>query len=312
MKLRYSADRRTLAVIGAYFLVLGAGFALPLSWLWTPLLVITLCGLSFVCAVITHNTVHAPMFRERWANRVVQVVLTLTYGHPVSAFVPGHNLSHHRFTQTDRDLMRTSKLRYRSNLVNQILFGWVVGPPIFASNLRFAMTMRTRRPRWFRQLMLETLAFVGFVVGAFLVDPLSALLFVVVPHQYAAWGIMGINYVQHDGCDASSPWNHSRNFTGRWVNLITFNNGYHGIHHMHPSLHWSLLPERHADELTPHIHPELEQANFPSYLVRAYVWPGQRMTYDGKPYDPAPAGEDVDWVPQADRILTPADLGAQS
>ena len=35
------------------------------------------------------------------------------------------------------------------------------------------------------------------------------------------------------------------------MNWFTFNNGYHGIHHMKPGLHWSLAPEVHAKELAP-------------------------------------------------------------
>jgi len=33
-------------------------------------------------------------------------VLTLAYGHPVSAYVPVHNLSHHRHLETERETQR--------------------------------------------------------------------------------------------------------------------------------------------------------------------------------------------------------------
>ena len=309
MSLRYAADRRTIAFISAYFIVLAVAYSLPLSWWTTPFLVGLLSLISFICAVITHNTVHAPMFHARGMNRLVQVVLTLTYGHPVSAFVPGHNLSHHRHTQTERDLMRTSKLRFRWNFLNQLLFAWTVGPSVFQSNWRFAREMRTRKPAWFRQLCLEAAIFIGFVLVAFVIDWQKALLFVLIPHQYAAWGVVGINFMQHDGCDPKSPWNHSRNFTGFWTNWLTFNNGYHGIHHMKPSLHWSLLPEVHRRELAPHIHPALEEPNLVGYAFRAFVWPGRRLTYDGRPYDPPPAGVDGDWFGRGQGLRS-SDLGA--
>lgn len=309
MSLRYAADRRSLAFIGSYFALVAAAYSTSMGFAGNALLVMTLCLVSFLCAVITHNTVHAPMFRSRVANRVVQVLLTLTYGHPVSAYVPGHNLSHHRYTQTQRDLMRTSKVAFKWNWLNQLLFAWKVGPPIFAANLRFASRMKSRRKRWYRQLVLETCVLLAFVVLAFVLDWKKAFLFVVLPHQYAAWGIMGINYVQHDGCDADSPYNHSRNFTGRLVNWLTFNNGFHGIHHMKPSLHWSLLREAHARELAPHVHPALDQPSFPAYLFRAYIWPGTRASYLGDRFEPAPVGEDEDWIPNV-VTLDESDLGA--
>lgn len=309
MLLRYAADRRTLAVVTSFFVLVGLGFLTPLSWTFTPVLVLALCLVSFVCAVITHNTVHAPIFYSKPLNRLMQIILTITYGHPVSAFVPGHNLSHHRYTQTKKDLMRTSKVRFRWNFLNQLFFAWKVGPSIFSANWHFATVMRTRRPKWFRQLMIESAVLVAFVSVSLLVSWERTILYVLIPYQYAAWGIMGINFVQHDGCDPDSPWNHSRNFTGRLVNWITFNNGFHGIHHMKPSLHWSLLRDAHDQELAPHLHPALDQASLLRYLVNAFIWPGRRTRFDGTPYDPPPAGEDEEWVPAVSQ-LDESDLGA--
>ena len=123
--LRYRADVKTLVFVAAYFGLTAALWALdPLALaqrfamgetpnpppqasapahlgIAVPLLVLT-CWFSFFGAVATHNTVHSPVFKSRALNRVFQVVLTLTYGNPVSSFVPGHNLSHHKHTQSRR------------------------------------------------------------------------------------------------------------------------------------------------------------------------------------------------------------------
>ena len=53
------------------------------------------------------------MFRWNWANKLIQVFLSLTYGHPVSSYVPGHNLSHHKYTQSRKDVMNTHLLQVR-------------------------------------------------------------------------------------------------------------------------------------------------------------------------------------------------------
>src|SRR4051812_11877942 len=94
--LRYRADLRTLAFIAAYFVLVAV------QWLMTPqspwvlgALVVTTCVVSWINAVITHNVVHSPIWKSRTLNRVPQVALSLTYGFPVSDYVPGHNLSHH-------------------------------------------------------------------------------------------------------------------------------------------------------------------------------------------------------------------------
>jgi fatty acid desaturase len=309
--LRYTADLRTLAFVGTYYVLVLLAISLPLTglavpWWATALHVLVLCFLSFFCAVITHNTVHSPVFKNRTMNRLFQIVLSPSYGHPVSMYVPGHNLSHHKFTQTPKDRMRTDKLRFRWNLLNQVFFMFVVGPIIFKDNAEFAKLMKVKNPSWYRQFVYELSFYVFFLVatlvGFFLFNtPLDAiwkwLVFVVLPHQYAAWGIMGINFVQHDGTDPEHKYNHSRNFTGVIVNWFTFNNGYHGIHHEHPGLHWSLAPEVHRKEYGPHIDPRLDQKSLLLYVLKQFVFPGKRMRYDGTPVVLGPPRADEPWVP---------------
>jgi fatty acid desaturase len=299
--LRYTADLRSIAFVATYFALIGTAYAVDLpSWAWVALSA-TLCLLSFFCAVITHNTVHTPIFRSRRLSGLFQGALSLTYGHPVSMFVPGHNLSHHKYTQQRKDRMRTDKLRYRWNFLNQLLFSFTVSPVIFGDNARFARIMKQKKPQWYRQFLFEAILYVTFLVVLFALDWKKFLVFVMIPHQYAAWGIVGINFVQHDGCDGADTYNHSRNFHGRLLNWFVFNNGFHGIHHMRPGLHWSLLREAHEKTLRPHLHPALDQRSLLAYSMKAYVWPGKRLTYDGKPLVLGPPREDEDWLPAAAR-----------
>jgi fatty acid desaturase len=309
MTLRHLADLRSLGFVALYYAIVAYQWvAAPASlWVAVPLLLFT-CVMSFLCAVITHNTVHAPVFRERSANRVLQVILSLTYGSAVSAFVPGHNLSHHRFTQTPRDVMRTTKVRHNWNLLNMLEFAPRVGVSIMKNDIAYSSAMKLRLPTWYRQYKLENYAVWGVTVGLFVFDWHKALEYWLVPHLYAAWGIISMNYLQHDGCDQTHRYNHSRQFVGRLLNWWTFNNGYHGMHHEQPSLHWSLLPAAHARLIAPHIAPELEQKSFVVYLFKTFVWPGRRVTFDGKPLELPPAGPDESWIPLPQE--TPEDLGA--
>ncbi|MEM7447407.1 MAG: fatty acid desaturase [Myxococcota bacterium] len=311
--LRFREDIRSLTFVAIQLSLCGAGFLIqPESWVFRIALVTSCCLFSFFCAVITHNTVHVPMFRRRGLNRLMQVVLTLCYGHPVSAFVPGHNLSHHVHTQSAKDVMRTTKLRFRWNLLNQIFFLSTISRSIIRGEWVYTRAMRTQRPRWFRQLILETIVYLGFNAGLIYLDWHSWLLYVFIPHQYAAWGIVGINFIQHDGCNPSSPYNHSRNFVGRWVNWWTFNNGFHGMHHLRPGLHWSLLPREHARVLAPHIHPNLEQTSLLAYAFQAFVWPGKRLDYLGNPVVLPPSVRDEDWVPNIHSTPAEVSLGAEA
>lgn len=309
--LRYKADRRTIAFVTTYFLLVALAYGVDLPWWGTATLAASMCCLSFFCAVITHNTVHTPVFKSRPMNRAFQVVLSLTYGHPVSMYVPGHNLSHHKFVQTPKDRMRTDKMRFRWNLLNQLFFFFVVGPAIFKDNAEYARLMKTKRPAWYHQFLLETAVYVAFLASMLALSvaidgalPWRFLVFIVLPHQYAAWGITSINFVQHDGTDPEHPYNHSRNLTGKLVNWFTFNNGYHGIHHEHAGLHWSLAPAVHAKEYGPRIDPRLEQKSLFVFLWKQYISPGQRLRYDGKPVVLPPLRPDESWIASTPSLAT--------
>jgi fatty acid desaturase len=309
--LRYRADLKTLLFVAIYFGLVAVQwvYAPTALWLAIPLLVVT-CFFSFFGAVATHNTVHAPVFKQRWANRVFQVALTLTYGHPVSAYVPGHNLSHHKHTQSKRDVMRTSKTRFRWNLLNALLFMPRVGGDIFRADMRYFKAMYRRNPPWFRQMIIEATIFLGSMGILIALDWKKFLLYVLIPHQYAAWGIITMNLLQHDGADENSEWNHSRNFVGKFVNWWTYNNGYHTIHHIEPGLHWSLLPAEHEKRVAPFIHPNLDQPNFVLYLWRTFGWPGKRLRYDGAPLVLPQEGPDEEWIPAPKETPTDVSLGA--
>lgn len=296
--LRHRADLRALANIGLYFVLLFTGWALwpGLPWAARLPLIILLGAVSWINAVITHNTLHCPMWRSRRLNRITQVALSLTYGFPVSEYVPGHNLSHHRYTQTRRDVMRTTKVRFRWNLLNLAAFFFVVGYDVTAANQRYAAVTRQRNPRWYRQFLLETAIVWGVKVAALLLDWRRGLLLVFLPHLWAVWGITTANLLQHDGCDENHEYNHSRNFVGRVFNWLAFNNGYHGIHHNEPALHWSLTAAAHAERFRPQMDPRLDEPSFVAYVLRAYFWPGKRLRYDGTPVVLPPEGKDEDWI----------------
>lgn len=309
--LRFRADIRTLAFVAFYYVFLTT------SWIYgwrSPWLIagltVGLALTSWICAVITHNTLHSPVFRNRLLNKAFQVALTCAYGFPVSEYVPGHNLSHHKHTQKNADLMRTSKVRSRIQLVNAALFFPRVAFDIFTENYRYVGMMKRAMPNWYRQLLIEMVFGWGTKIAFLIIDWRKALLFVFLPHLFAVWGITSVNFVQHDGCDEDHPYNHSRNFVGRVFNFITFNNGFHGIHHVHPGLHWSLTPAAHEKELHAHIHPALEQKSLFIYLVRTFLVPGSRVRYDGDPVVLPPAAPDEEWIPKSIHAAI-ADLGAE-
>ncbi|MFZ5445287.1 MAG: fatty acid desaturase family protein [Myxococcota bacterium] len=308
--LRYSADWRTIFFLCVFAALSIGGWVLnPSGPLLVAWVIVTMAS-SWICAVIAHNTVHCPVFKNRTLNKLMQVWISLSYGFPISEYVPGHNLSHHKFAQEREDVMRTTKVNTGWNLLNFLLFFPSVAMGVTVGNYRYLAMMKKRLPAWNRQLQLELLAVWGTKVVLLLIDWRKAVLFVIIPHFFAVWGITTVNYLQHDGCDKNHPVNHSRNFVGRLFNWFTLNNGYHGIHHETPGLHWSLAPQVHREKYGPTIHPELEQKSLAVYMFKAFIYPGKRVTYDGKPVVIENEGPDHDWVAALQGNIPEDQLGA--
>ncbi len=296
--LRYKADYYTIATVTGYYLFLAASwFVFPyLAWYWIPLLVFANCFYEFTITTITHNVVHVPVFRKKRWNQAFQLYLSVANGYPVSGFVPGHNLSHHEHLQTPKDAARTTRARFRWNFLNQLLFFFLLAGDIQGAERRFVKKMWRVKPVWARQYLVETIFVFGSKLILLAIDWQRALLLVIIPHFYSTWGIFGTNYWQHDGCDENHPYNHSRNFTGWFMNLVTFNNGYHGAHHMKPGLHWSLYPEYHEKHVKPHLHPNLDQKSLFVYLWKTCIYPAKRVDYMGNPINLPPKVASEDWV----------------
>lgn len=307
--LRNNKDRRVVFWIFKYFALSVCAWVYAVDIFRTPALlaltIFLLCYYSFAAACITHNSMHCRTFHDSGLEGAWRHALSLAYGHPVSTFVPGHNLSHHRFTQLGKDPMRTSKMRYKNNFLNLIMFQPTVAFDVLKMDLRYLSLMRYERRNFFIASAREWVVVGSTQLLLILLSPKKFFLLVWVPHAFAQWAIVTMNMLQHDGCDIeteepdpdkTATFNTCRNFVGDIINWTTFNNGFHTVHHMFPTLHWSQLKHKH-EEYKHKIHPALNQDNMFLYIVHAFVFPGVRVDYHGKPVQFLSAQiEDEDWT----------------
>ncbi|MEM9187993.1 MAG: fatty acid desaturase [Myxococcota bacterium] len=265
--LKEPKDRRQIAIVVAYLGVLASMYFV--DSLRHPVALAVACGLSFLNAVVIHNAMHAPLFRERWANTGFRWVLSFGNLYPASANIPSHNVVHHGFDDDgDPDWAAPLPLPFRHPLLNLLHFPNVVGPRTFEGVRRWAR--RRGRSRFRRQYRTEALLAFTATLLLLAFDFWAGLLFVIVPQLFGARSILRINLIQHAGADLASRWNHSRNFVGRAFNWIMCNNGYHTIHHHRPQLHWSVLDDAH-EEVRDEIEPSLLEPSLTAYLWRTFL-----------------------------------------
>lgn len=291
--LRHAEDIRVLgfaamhvAIVAAVIACLRDGMAV---WLVAAWCVPALAASAFIQLISTHNAMHTPVFWNKRANRVWQCVLSFCIGYPVSVYVPVHNLSHHLGLQTPKDILRTTEVRHRWNLLNlghHMAMGTV---HLHLLHFAYCAQMRKSRPRWFAQVCWEALAVVlWFALVIWLAGP-WALALVWGPNVMGQLLMVGFGYVQHDGCDHEHGFNHSRNFLSPIFNWFIMDNGYHGAHHCKPAVHWSKGRAAHFADVAPNMHPALDERSLVGYMWRAFVYPGKRVRYDGKPVELPPA-----------------------
>jgi beta-carotene hydroxylase len=246
--LRYGADWRSLLFLALLAGLFGAQWTGGLRhWL---LLLVT-AALAFTACVIKHNHVHCPTFTRRGWNAVLGHVLSLLTGHPTTSIITGHNVRHHGHNNTELDWVRCSLVHFRWNWLNLLAFPFVAVARMRREKPSDLRDWRERRPLLYRQAIAERVVLYGAVAALGFCDWGATLRYLAVPWLFGQWGIVTINLLQHQGCDPASAYDHSRNVTGRLLNWLLLNNGFHTAHHLRPALHWSRLPQLHRDVVEP-------------------------------------------------------------
>lgn len=274
--LRFSADRRTVLWAAAMPLfALAPYFDRSLS----PWLMVISCYLALAAGVIAHNHNHCPTFKSRRLNELFSYFLSIFYGYPTFAWIPTHNLNHHKFLNREGD----ATITWRHTNENHAL---VAGTYFFVSSYyqsgpikEYIRKARESKPAIYRGIILQyvvwggchvalcTLACLRYGFGHGVLVWLCAF---GVPAFFALWTIMFFNFIQHVHTDPWSEHNHSRSFTGRLMNFMLFNNGLHTPHHETAGAHWSTLPAEFA-KIEAEIHPDLKPVSFWGWCFKTYV-----------------------------------------
>lgn len=276
MRLRSAADVRTLF----WTLVLTPGLAALLYA--KPNLISSLwwvsCYFALACGIIAHNHNHCPTFEKKPVNSAFAIWISIFYGYPTFAWIPTHNLNHHKFVNKPGDATITWRHTNKNNALVAATYFFVSSYYQSTPIKEFIRKARAGNPKLHRQIITQYVCWAGAHLAmlglAVALHGWKTGLYVYVfafglPAFFALWTIMFFNYGQHVHTDPWSKHNHSRSFNGRLLNFLLFNNGLHAAHHENASAHWSTLREAH-DKIAAEIHPDLNLRSFWWWVARSY------------------------------------------
>ncbi len=276
MYLRNANDWRTMVWAAAMPLVAGAQYLRPAL---IPYLAPVLFYLALCAGVFAHNHNHCPTFTSRRMNRLYGLWLSLFYGYPVFAWIPTHNLNHHKFVNGVGDATITWRHSNRHMLPVAATYFFVSSYWQSDPIKDYIRKARHDNPKLFREIILQYVIWAGAAV-ALLVTAVALhgarrgvgvwLAASVGPALFALWTIMLFNYEQHVHADPGSTHNHSRSWTNPLLNFLLFNNGFHAAHHENSGTHWSELPRLHK-ALEPSIDPALVEYSLWWYFAKNYL-----------------------------------------
>jgi len=237
---------------------------------WRPYLW-PLGGYFSLCAgLIAHGHNHCPVFLNRGANQVMSWLATIFYGFPSFVWVAVHNDNHHRLSNAPGDSTATWKVSNKHNLL-------VAGTYPFVSMLyqqpvvgKFVLDAWKNNRSRFWACVSQYVIFWGGAAFALWIDWRAFVWAFALPWFCGVYMMIYFNYAQHVHCDPYSDWSHSRDWTGKLLNFLLFNNGFHTVHHNRPGVHWSKWGQMH-EEVKDKIPLELQEKSLAWWLVRQYL-----------------------------------------
>ncbi len=262
-KLRHMADLRSLLFIGVQLALLSCHYLAVIDTYW---LLLATAPLAFISCIIVHNHMHQGTFTSRNHNNAFSLFAMLSAGQPPTGIITAHNENHHQHLNEECDFVQTSLSKSSHNFYNILIFPFQSVAKMYREKTSDLAKWKSKRPRLYKQALIERCILYILLITLLIFDWQRTLTCLVAPWLIGQYLLLGINLLQHQDCEHDSEWDHSRNLTGKFMNWLLLNNGFHTIHHISPSLHWSKLPQHHRDQVEPHMNPSLNHRSLTNLL----------------------------------------------
>jgi len=248
------------AALFALLVAPGAVVAWPArSALW---LVTTLLNYSLTIGVM-HMHCHRKLFVARALNRALELALCFPSLLTSAEMTVLHVHHHHKHNDGAGDVTSTlGRERGLAAIGYWLSYGWTV--KWFTVRSIYATDVRRWRKQGFRATFAIDTALCAAAITALMVwRPWPMVTCYWIPFAVTHVTIGYFSWLTHAPAGDRTGIDGSVNTVDNVLNLFIFNQGYHAVHHEHPGIHWTDIPDR-LDAMT---------RVAPDYIVPYWVTP---------------------------------------
>jgi fatty acid desaturase len=249
---RYKEDRLpTFLIVGLFCLDLLVFFLVDNIWLVCLWLLLTILPKICICPW-NHHHQHVPTFRQTWLNRLLEIVYAMHTGITTNAWVLHHVVGHH-INYLDQTRDESGWKRKDGSTMGLWEYTFTIALTGYPRAFKVAMNY----PRYLAAFLGMGALTILILAWLIYLSPLKAFLMFVIPMMTGYLMTCWHTYFHHAGLDTDDHLEASYNIMHRWYNIATGNLGYHTAHHMKQGLHWSRLPQFHAqiaDSIPSHLY----------------------------------------------------------
>lgn len=239
---RQKADQIPVMLISLFFLTdIVIYFTIDNPWFVVGWFILSIWPKGNVCAW-NHHHQHCVTFKSTFLNRALELMYGFQTGITTKGWFLHHVLGHHK-NYLDQELDESRWMNKDGSTKSELGYTFEVAGTSFARIVKVGMNHK-RHLNDFLLMFLLNISLLGLIMwhnwfnGLFLF-----MLPMIVSLLLTSWA----TFDHHSNLDTKDEFQGSRNTLDPFYNLMTGNLGYHTAHHVKQGLHWSKLPEFHAE-----------------------------------------------------------------
>jgi len=213
--------------------------------------------------LMLHFSEHRRLFKKKYdyLNYIIPYVIAPLFGIPSGVYKLHHVVMHHKENNvfpwdvsSTEPYDRATVLGYLKYWGYWMIAIWVLTPYYLVKRKQWKLVRKCAKN-------LSGFFLVVFVM--YMINPMATFYVLLLPLALATFFLSFGNYSQHIFIDPNNPKSNyglAYNCVNCPDNMRTFNDGYHIVHHIQSTLHWTLLPDHFIQNIDKYI--EEDAINF--------------------------------------------------